>query len=112
MPFASPLAAMVATDSREEFQLTEVVRSCVLPSLKVPVAVNGWVVPAAIVGLCGLSCMDTRLGTTFKLVDPACAPKAAEMVELPIATAVACPLPLTVAAAGFEELQVAEVVRS
>jgi hypothetical protein len=112
MPLASPLAAMVATDSREEFQLADAVRSCVLPSLKVPVAVNGCVVPAAIVGFCGLTCMDTRLGTTFKLVEPACAPKAAAMVALPIATAVACPLPLTFAAAGFEELQVAELVRS
>jgi hypothetical protein len=41
MPFASPPAVMVETDGAEELQLTDVVRSCVLPSLKVPVAVNG-----------------------------------------------------------------------
>src|ERR1039458_4037413 len=112
MPFASPPAVMVATDGREELQLTDVVRSCVLLSLKVPVAVNGWEVPAAIDGFCGLTCREIRLGITFKLVEPISAPKAAAMVALPMATAVACPLPLTVATAGFEELQVAEVVRS
>ena len=39
-PLASPLALIVATVVFEEFQVTEVVRFCVLPSVKVPVAVN------------------------------------------------------------------------
>jgi hypothetical protein len=103
---------MVATDDREELQFTDVVRSCVPPSLKVPVAVNGCLVPAAIDGFGGFTCIDRRLGSTLKLVEPVCAPKAAAMVALPTAAAVACPLPFTVATTGFEELQVAEVVRS
>lgn len=40
VPIASPLALMVATDVLDEVQAAELVKSCVLPSLKVPVAVN------------------------------------------------------------------------
>lgn len=112
MPFARPPAAMLAIEGAEELQLTDAVRFCVLPSLKVPVAVNACVVPAAIDGVGGFTCKDTKLGTTLRLVEPVSAPKAAVMVAFPIATVVASPLPLTVATAGFEELQVAEVVRS
>jgi len=61
----------------------------------VPVAVNCCVVPAAIEGFCGFTCMEVRLATTLKLVEPVSAPKAAAMVAFPIARAVACPLPLT-----------------
>jgi hypothetical protein len=103
---------MVATDGRDELQFTDVVTSCVRPSLKVPVAVNACVVPAAIDGFGGVTCIDTRLGTTVKLVDPVCPPKAAVIVALPMAAAVNCPVPLTVATTGFDELQAAELVRS
>src|ERR1700681_2368651 len=112
MPFANPLAVMVAAEGTEELQLTEVVRSCVLLSLKVPVAVNGCVVPAAKDGFCGFTWREIRLGATFRLVEPDTAPKAAAMIVFPMARAFAAPLPMTVAIAGFEELQVAEVVRS
>ena len=37
---ARPLVLIVATDGVEEFQVTEVERFCVLPSLNAPVAVN------------------------------------------------------------------------
>ena len=40
VPVARPLALMVAADAFEEAQATEVVRFWVLPSLKLPVAVN------------------------------------------------------------------------
>ena len=39
-PVARPLALIVATAVLEELQVAEPVRFCVLPSLKVPVAVN------------------------------------------------------------------------
>ena len=39
-PVARPLGLMLALVVLEEFQVTEFVRFCVLPSLKVPVAVN------------------------------------------------------------------------
>jgi hypothetical protein len=41
-PIARPLALIVATDGVEEFQLTELVKSCVLPSAYAPVAMNCW----------------------------------------------------------------------
>lgn len=99
VPCASPPVAMVATKGTEELQLTEAVKSCVLPSLKVPVAVNCWVVLMGSSGFCGVTCKDTRLGTTLKLVEPVCVPKVAARVVLPRARAVACPLPLTIAIA-------------
>lgn len=39
-PLAIPLALMVATAALDEFHVTEFVRFWVLPSLKLPVAVN------------------------------------------------------------------------
>ena len=39
----NPPLLTVATDVAEEVQLAVVVRFCVAPLLKVPVAVNGWV---------------------------------------------------------------------
>lgn len=47
-PVARPDALTVATAEFEEDQVTELVRFCVLPSVKVPVAVNWSVVPFAI----------------------------------------------------------------
>ena len=41
-PVARPLVLIVATDGVEEPQLTELVRSCVLPSAYSPVATNCW----------------------------------------------------------------------
>ena len=40
LPVASPAALMLAPAVFEELHVTELVRFCVLPSLKVPVAVN------------------------------------------------------------------------
>jgi hypothetical protein len=40
VPAAEPEVSIVATDVKDETQLTVPVRFCVLPSLKVPVAVN------------------------------------------------------------------------
>jgi hypothetical protein len=39
-PVARPAAVIVATDVFDELHVTEFVRFCVLPSLKLPVAVN------------------------------------------------------------------------
>ena len=39
-PVASPLVLILAVEVLDEFQVTELVRSCAVPSLKVPVAVN------------------------------------------------------------------------
>lgn len=39
-PVTRPAALIVATDAFDEFHVTELVKSCVLPSLNVPVALN------------------------------------------------------------------------
>jgi len=40
LPVASPAVLMLTTDVFDEFQVTELVKFCVLPSVNVPVAVN------------------------------------------------------------------------
>jgi hypothetical protein len=57
-PVASPDVAIVATAGVSEFQVTEAVRFCVLPSEYVPVAVNCCVVPLAMDGLAGVTAID------------------------------------------------------
>jgi len=113
---ASPWLLMVATAVLEEFQLTKVVRSCVLPSVKVPVALNCCFVPSGMEGLPGVTARDTKTGgVTVRMVEPLTDPKEAVITVAPWARLVASPwLPaelLIAATAGFEELQVTEVVR-
>src|SRR5271167_3798636 len=61
-PVARPLLLMVATEVALEVQVTALVTFCLLPSLKVPVAVNCCWFPAAIDGLAGVTATDTRVG--------------------------------------------------
>src|ERR1035441_1094319 len=61
-PLANPPAVMVATPVVADAQVTEAVRSCVLLSLKVPVAVNCRVAPLAIEGLAGVTAIDCSVG--------------------------------------------------
>jgi len=80
-PVARPPLLIVATDGVEEPQLTDVVRTCVLPSLNNPVAVNGCVVPAAIVGFAGATVMAERVaGVTVRVVELLTEPAVAAMV--------------------------------
>ncbi len=71
-PVTRPAAVIVATDEFDELQVTEFVRSCVLPSLKVPAAVNWALVPLAIDVLPALMVIDCRVGPagveTLKLI--------------------------------------------
>jgi hypothetical protein len=89
--FAIPELDIVATEEFEEFQETPT-SACVLPSLKVPVAVNCSLVPAAIV-LCGAdTAMDTRVaGSTFRVAVSDIAPTLPVMVVVPVAIPVAIP---------------------
>jgi hypothetical protein len=78
MPLARPAPLMVATELFEEFQLTELVRFCVLPSLYVPVAVNCCVAPGVIAGLAGVTAIDDKTAAvTVSVVDPAIVPELA-----------------------------------
>ena len=52
---------MVATDACEELQCAFSVMSCVLASLKVPVATNCCVPPAAAVGFAGVTATETSV---------------------------------------------------
>src|SRR5260370_18660830 len=66
---------MVAAAAVDEVQMTEVVTSCVLESLKVPVAVNCLVVPTAMLEFAGVTASETRVALVtvndaFPLTDP------------------------------------------
>jgi hypothetical protein len=111
---ANPVLLIVATLTLEEDHVTDVVRSRVLLSLKVPIAVNCWVVPLTMVGVAGVTATDTSVGAgvTAKVALAVIDPYAACTAVLPVETPVASPLLLTVAIAGLAELQVAELLRS
>jgi hypothetical protein len=99
---ASPLEPAelltAATAAAEELQITDVVRSCVVLSENVPVAIKCWFVPLAILGLVGVTAMDTSVAeVTVTSVDPDMLPHFPQILALPECVAVTCP-------AGFVEL--------
>ena len=104
---ASPVAmSIVAAAVVAEVHVAEP-STCVLPSLKWPVAVNCTVPPAPTLGFAGVTVMVCSVGAvTVSRVLPLTEPEVAVMVELPGATAVASPVPLIVAVAVVPELQV------
>ncbi len=113
-PFARPLVAPTfATPMLDEVQVDCVVRSCVLPSVKVPIAENCWLVVAAMVVLPGWIASEARSAAlTVAVAVPLTEPEAAVMVVVPKLRAVARPLTVIVATLVFEELQVAVPVMS
>ena len=58
VPVASPVALRLTVAGVEEAQVAVLVRFCVLPSLKVPLAVNCTLVPLAIEELVALTVID------------------------------------------------------
>ena len=89
------------------------VSCCVLPSSKIPVAVNCTSVPSAMDGFAGVTWMEIRFaGTTVKVLVSLKAPTLAVMVAVPAETVVARPVLSTVATDGAEELQVTALLRS
>jgi hypothetical protein len=64
---ATPSATIVATPVFDDVQVTEVVRSCAVPSEYVPVALNCWLVPATMLGFAGVTAMETSV---FVVVEP------------------------------------------
>ena len=105
---------MVAAVVLDEFQVTELVKSCVLLFEKVPVAVNCTVVPVATEPFAGVTAIDTRVAAvTLRPVEPVMEPCLAEIVvDWPEVTPVASPAALMVAAVVLDELQVTELVKS
>jgi hypothetical protein len=103
----------VATDGVAEDHATELVRFCVLPSLKVPVAVNCCVAFFVTVGFPGVTERDFNVALiTVKEVEPLTAPDEAVMLVLPAALAVASPPALMFATPRFCELHAALAVMS
>lgn len=89
---ASALELTVVIAVFPEPQVAEAVRSCVLPSVNVPVAVNCCVVPRAIDGLEGLTAIEASAAApTARVVEAEIEPEVAEMLEFPLATLVASP---------------------
>jgi len=104
---ARPLPLTVA-DVSEEFHVTSVVISKLVPSEYIPMAVNCWVSPIGMLGLSGVTDMEDRVAWgTVRVVFPDLPPKEAVIVAEPVATAVARPpLLLTIATDVFDEPQV------
>lgn len=108
-PMLETAAALVF----DEFQVAKLVRSLVLPSVKVPVAVSCTVVPSARDALAGETASEARTGAvTVRVALPLTPEYVAVMVAEPGALPVAMPPLETVAMLVFDELQVVELVRS
>src|SRR5215472_829891 len=109
---ANPAALMVAAAVLEELQFTELVMFWVPPSVKVPVAANCCVRPAATEGFAGVTLMDTTAGAdTVRAAEPVTEPDDAVMLVLPTPSVVANPAALIVATAGLPDAQPTVPVR-
>jgi hypothetical protein len=104
-----PRLFMVAVAGLEEPQRTDSVRSCVLLSLKVPVAVNGFVVPTAMLEFAGVTAIDSNVALlTLSEAVPVTEPEIALIVANPVPTDVARPEALTVAVTGTDDVHVTD----
>src|SRR5688572_2366329 len=117
-PWLPAALLIVATPVFAELQVTLVVRSAFEPSLKVPVAVNCWVLPSGSEGLTGVTASEvSTAAVTVNEVDPAMlvAGSVAVIVVTPDPVVVARPcVPaalLMVATTALEELHVTTLVR-
>ena len=109
---ARPATLIVATVTAEELHVAVLLRFCVVPSLKVPVAVNCCVPPFGTEGFAGVTAIDTSVAAvTVSVVLPEMLPEVARMVVDPVPRAVAKPAVLIVATVPAEELHVEVLVR-
>jgi hypothetical protein len=110
---ARPLPSIVAMDLEEEDQVTNLVRSLELPSLRSPVAVNWTAFLATTLGAVGDTVIEvTRAFLMVSEAVPLIPLTVALMVTTPADLPVANPLWLTVAIVDLLVDQVAVVVRS
>jgi hypothetical protein len=111
-PDARPFMSMLATEFGAALQVSDV-SNWVLPSSKLPVAVNCCCVPAAIVGVAGLTAIEVKCAaTTVSVEESVNEPNVAVMVVWPAPAVVTSPDVLTVATDVEEELQVTPLLRS
>jgi hypothetical protein len=93
-------------------QVAVFVTTRVLPSLYVPVATRGTVVPMAKDALAGVTAMETSTACpTFSVAEPLIEPDVALMIAVPTPCPLANPPPAILATVE-DELQVTELVRS
>ena len=113
-PALGPLAMIVATDGVSELNVVIAVMSLLLPSLKLPIAINCCWPPIAIDGFAGVTAIESSVAwVTFNIAELTLPPKLAVMVAVPMATPLAMPSVLvTVANATLSDDQVADFVTS
>src|ERR1700682_4683084 len=104
---------MVAVVTADEVQLTEALRSLVVPSVKVPVAVSWRVLPNGTVEFAGGMASEASAGGASDTTSaPLMPPEAAMILATPCDAAVTNPVPFTGATAAFDELHSAPPVKS
>ena len=112
-PAVPAVLLIVATLAAVELQCPLGVRSCVVPSVKVPVAVNCCGLPRGTVASGGLIAIDTSVAAvTVSRVELLMAPELAVTVAVPIPVLCASPALLIVAVETVSDDQVAVLVRS
>jgi hypothetical protein len=112
-PVTMPEALTFTTPAGDTLQATEFVKSCVLPSVKVPIADNCSLAPVAMDELAGITFSEARAaGVTARLAEPLNPPKVAVMLVVPTATLLAAPPEVMVATAVADDAQLTELVRS
>ena len=112
-PFEPAALLIVATPVLAELQVAAAVRSCVVLSEKVPVAVNCLAVPLAILGLVGVIAIDTSVAGVIVIVAVlAMLSSEALIIAEPTFSPVTRPALLTCVVALSDELQFTDEVRS
>jgi hypothetical protein len=106
---ASPVLLIVAVLNVSLDHVTVLVKSCVLPSVKLPLALNCCIVPSASIGVAGVIPSDTSAAeVTVSVVDPVTVPTVAVIVAMPcpwlLATPCVPPALLIVATLPVSEL--------
>jgi hypothetical protein len=106
-PVARPVALIVAKFVALELHVTLFVISVVLPSEKIPLAVNDCVWPVAMEAVAGVMTIDANwAAVTVAVAEPFVDPIVAVMVELPADTPVTNPDEFTAAYAVLSEFHV------
>jgi hypothetical protein len=116
-PFEPAVLLMVATSAVDDIQVTAAVRSCVVASEYIPVALKCCTVPRAMLEFVGVTVMDWSVaGVTVSVVYPETLPIAAETVVEPAAIEVTTPFEpsalLMVATPAVDDVHVTVAVKS
>ena len=113
---ANPPVGIDTTLLFDEFQVTESVISCWLPSEKVPVAVNRWRVPRSKMASAGVTAIETKtlviVLVTVRVAVEETLPELAVMIAEPVEWLAARPEPESVATPVLDEAQVTDPVMS